>query len=705
MFKSVKSFRRGLIARADLARDGQQFREAAVLYEEALRLTPDDAAVHIQRAHMLKEAGDLDGAERHYQAASLLTPSDADLALQLGHLYKTAGNQNEAIIAYQKAAALRPAWTEPARELAGLKARGWPVAPLADAAAASRKAGVVRRHLMKARRILGFAVEAKADRVPPADPPREPVEREDRRHPVSIVPELVPRRRTTKPEPHREGIVLRHAGRLERRVDGMTRMLRGVEAMRGFCVTATPLVELQIFLNDAVIVSEPLGAGLPLRSAPGLRKYAFNVWHDFSHVPDGPATLTFVLRDTAGRVRRHREAAQVSAPRREAEFPGSDAVVELRIGDPRAPVEQINTRPSVVRVSNRRLWAQPPQTILVLRTDQLGDLVCSLPAIYRLRALFPQAKLIGLLTSSNADLASTLTLFDDVVLADFPDDLSERRRTMTVDRQIELRRTLESYSIDCAIDLSDNDVSRPLLLLSGASFLYGFNPDRFPWLSGGVTNTTRDPGNGLECVSTSSKILGLVEVMAVHQAGTDLIQPPLEASRSALEGLGLATHEPYIVLHAGARLAFSRWPHFAALAALVVARTSYRVVVLSPDEPFILPQAIAGSGRIIVTEMRLPFADLDALLSFAVAVVGNDSGPKHLASLRGTDVVGLHMARHNWSEWGQSRGVVISRRVPCAGCGIHFEPEECAKDFACLTQITPDEVFDAVIQLISSRQR
>ncbi len=78
-------------------------------------------------------------------------------------------------------------------------------------------------------------------------------------------------------------------------------------------------------------------------------------------------------------------------------------------------------------------------------------------------------------------------------------------------------------------------------------------------------------------------------------------------------------------------------------------------------------------------------------------LVGNDSGPKHLAALRGTNVVTIFTARINWAEWAQEGvGSVVSRRVPCAGCAIFHHGEECGKEFACVRDILPEEVFDAV---------
>jgi len=110
---------------ADAARDAKKYFKAALLYEKALRLAPDDAAIHIQCGHMFKEAGDLARAERHYGQAKELTPNDPDLALQLGHFYKVAGRPLEAELAYRRAIDLDPDWPEPATELAGLYRTGW----------------------------------------------------------------------------------------------------------------------------------------------------------------------------------------------------------------------------------------------------------------------------------------------------------------------------------------------------------------------------------------------------------------------------------------------------------------------------------------------------------------------------------------------------------------------------------------------------
>jgi ADP-heptose:LPS heptosyltransferase len=149
----------------------------------------------------------------------------------------------------------------------------------------------------------------------------------------------------------------------------------------------------------------------------------------------------------------------------------------------------------------------------------------------------------------------------------------------------------------------------------------------------------------------------------------------------------------------GARIAFSRWPGFIALAERMLAETDLKIVLMSDDADVraALPAGLAASPRLQLIDQRLPFDDFDAFVSFAEILVGNDSGPKHLGSLRGTKVITVHTARINWNDWGQERiGMIVSRRVPCAGCNIFHDTEECGKDFACIRDIAPAEVFEAV---------
>jgi ADP-heptose:LPS heptosyltransferase len=677
-----------IIPIADAARDAKKYRKAALLYEEALRLVPDDAAIHIQCGHMFKEAGDLIRAEHHYRKAKQLTPDDPDLALQLGHFYKVAGQLPEAELAYRRAIDLSPDWPEPAIQLEELYRMGW---------RNHTKEAAGQRECLNGSTALG------------SSPALGSVDGENTLRlfafDTGLVPELAPHSPETELRCHPEEITIRWLGRRERTHWGVRSTVRGVDAIRGFCISAVPIVELRAALNGLRFYSGTLRA-FPLKYEKydrNKRKYVFSIWHDFSHFAEGLYDLHLQLFDENGGLRVHTEQIAIGAPLSEDHYPNSDRLVSVSRSDKRPIQEQINSRPSMIRPARRTRFATPIRNALIVRVDQLGDIIVCIPAIRRLRELLPEARLVGLLSFANADLAKTLNLFDEIIVIDFREDEWERRRVMPLDKQHELRRRLEPYKFDVAIDLAEAAVSRPLLLLSGAPFLFGFKDDQAPWLSAFFEGWMVDPINARQVVSITVKTLGLVEWFGAILGDRAQIIRRVDLTSDCLEPYGLAAGDRFAVLHTGARLKFSQWPHYDKLASMILDKTELWVVMMT-DDPLMrtrLAPQLTASDRFQLLDKRLPFDELDAFLSFCTVFVGNDSGPGHLASLRGANVVNLFLARQNWNEWGhENNGYIITRRVPCAGCNIYYDPEECGKDFACITHITPEEVFRTLMEFV-----
>lgn len=666
-----------LIARGDTARDAREWVRAALWYEEALRLAPARADIHVQHGHMLKESGALEAAEQAYLTADRLKPDDADLSLQLGHLYKVMGRPDAARKAYERAAILKPRWDLPKQELAFLAA-----AP----ARAAQSAATMETVPPEADETIAEAAAALRN---PADA-------------ALLVPALVPAKPQDLVHAHGEGLNLRSMGRHEHGFWGNARTVRGVEAIRGFCLSRTPIVEAQMLLDGIVFYRGPVKGGHLLKNeaqADGPLKYVFNIWQDFSGFSLGRHAFELRLVDAEEETRSFHDSIVIAPPASEADFPDSDALVGINEPDPVQLEQRIRARASMVRPARRTMLRQEPKSILVLRTDQLGDMVASIPAMQRLRDIFPHARIIGLLTTANADIARSLDLFDEVLIVDFPDDRTERRRLMPLDKQAELRERLAPYKFDLAIDLAQASVSRDLLRLSGAPFTYGVDGPGFGWLSAAFGLNTRDPINHLDRIPHSRKTLALIETLgAIYRNSFEIIRRD-DLSRDRLAAYGIAPEDRYAVLHMGARVEFSRWPGFPELAALLLDGSDLKIVMMTEDPEVRgrLPEALTASARFQLLDRRLSFDDFDTFVSFATVVVGNDSGPKHLAALRGTSVVTLHTARINWIEWGQEEvGTIISRRVPCAGCAIFHDAEECGKDFSCIRDIRPQEAFDAV---------
>jgi ADP-heptose:LPS heptosyltransferase len=630
--------------RGDRLRGAGRHYDAGVLYAAAVDLHPDPH-LRIQAGHMFKEAGDLPAAEEQYFAAAAELPDDADLALQLGHFSKVAGRLGEAVGWYRRACALKPDWADPLRELNRLG-----------------------------------ALHDDAGRQPPG------------------AGALTLDRRATRFAEPLDVVVLRHFGGLPlwNEPRGVT-VLRGVEAIRGICISTTELNRAELLVDGSLVADAPLS--MVDETDVGTRKFVFNIWFDFGAIKRETHRIDVRLVGEDGQERRAWRDAFVGAPLVEADYPDSDAVVNgPGVSDCRLD-DWLHRRPSMVRPARARFLSSSPRCILVIRADQLGDMVVSVPALRRLRALAPQARIVGLVTPANVDLAHSLNLFDAVETMTWDAAAPAGQRWITAAEQERVAAVLRSYQPDVAIDLLVSGASRPLLALSGAACTVGFEDEAWPWLTIGLSGHSHDVRTRHEIAPHAARLLTLVERFGTLLDSGSATVAPNEPQCERLAAFGVR-RRGYAVLHSGGRYAFSRWAGYGELVQRLLAATDLDLIVFGERDG--LPGPVVANSRVQVVDRELAFADFDALLGHAAVFVGNDSGPKHLASLRGTPVVSVHSSRVDWREWGQTQtGLIVSRRLPCAGCSLHADQEaECGRDFACIADIRVDEVFAAVSSLL-----
>ena len=195
---------------------------------------------------------------------------------------------------------------------------------------------------------------------------------------------------------------------------------------------------------------------------------------------------------------------------------------------------------------------------------------------------------------------------------------------MPIKEQQALAAKLASFEFDMAIDMAENESSRRLLYLSGAPVLVGFPSGLTPGLSIEVGGFTHDRWNGHEIVPHTNKLLGLVEWLGAMLRSEPNVVKREDIDPKRLTALGLRPGVGFAVLHDGARLQFSRWPHYHELASLILARTNLNVISLTDDvgAGARLPEALAHSERFRLINGLLPFDDFDALVSDCTVFCG-----------------------------------------------------------------------------------
>ncbi|MBO1360625.1 hypothetical protein J2D73_12585 [Acetobacter sacchari] len=663
---------------ADKARDTGRFRDAAELFLKVLEVR-EDRGIRIQVGHMYKEARNFDAARHHYDIVYAADPTDPEISLQLGHFCKVQGLYEDALRHYRNASELKPDWDSPRNEVESIE--------LSDDLRLERaRFSFLSQENSKDKR--KFSENDLLDSL--LDGSLIAQSYDDLC--VAHQPAFVPTRNGT-PQTTEWG-------------RGLT--VRGVSALRGYIVSSVHIDRVDIFMDGDLICSEPLTIATQPREKKNkdIRKYCYNAWIDFSDV--APGWHDFVFRAMASDLEEaeektwRRERLIVAPAFESIHYHQSDAVIEpVDKKSAFTLVEQINARPSILHRCSTRSFPFDIKTVAVLRPDQLGDLVASIPALQKIRAALPDVKLVGLLSRANEGLARSLGIFDEIVLVHFPDDPVMHQRIMSLEDQIALKKVLAPFKFDLAIDLPVSANSHKLLPLTGAPLTMGFGGPR---KSIDMNFSSYDASTGCDFVKHSARtaIIGDALALAIDSGARVIRRSDL--NRETLLNYGVPVDQPYIVIHSGARIKFTHWPHYAELAERVVRDMGMRVVYLAEgsEQKARLPADLLDSGGIVYVGGQMPFDHFDAFLSFSSAFIGNDSGPKHLASLRGTQVVSLHSSRIGWQEWGQERGgIAISRRVPCAGCSLHHNYDECAKDVACIKLISVEEVYTAILQLLS----
>ncbi|MAY56963.1 MAG: hypothetical protein CMQ46_12305 [Gammaproteobacteria bacterium] len=158
---------------------------------------------------------------------------------------------------------------------------------------------------------------------------------------------------------------------------------------------------------------------------------------------------------------------------------------------------------------------------------------------------------------------------------------------------------------------------------------------------------------------------------------------------------------PLFIIHAGASKHYKIWPvaSFIELALRVIERGYHVVLIGAGAGDAALNRAVlAGLGESYrqCTDLcdRLDLKSLAELFAAAAFIVGNDSGPSHLASALGLPGVVIFgpTIEAIWRPLGPQTRVIQHRHVCLSDCTRHH----CRQAYACLSTIQTDEVLESV---------
>jgi len=325
--------------------------------------------------------------------------------------------------------------------------------------------------------------------------------------------------------------------------------------------------------------------------------------------------------------------------------------------------------------------------ILVIRRDNIGDLVCTTPLIAALRRRYPEAHLAALVNSYNAAVVAGNPDLDAVYSYT---KLKHRQpgqgRLRILADRLRLLARLRRERIDHVV-LAKSEFDRHGLALARslrARSVLGFLPKP----------DARVRGLSMPLPPPRNHELHEVEVMMQLAAALDARAPagPVQVFANAervahwrerLSELG-DRRRPWVAVHLSARDPTRAWPadKFVSL----IRRLDCGVVLIwapgHADDPrhpgddekaaAVATQASPRPGLVPVRTASVE--DLTAVLSLCDGFIGVDGGAMHLAAGLGLPIVALfenlpHSKRH-WRPWGPSHEVVSPESGPISGISV-----------------------------------
>jgi ADP-heptose:LPS heptosyltransferase len=283
--------------------------------------------------------------------------------------------------------------------------------------------------------------------------------------------------------------------------------------------------------------------------------------------------------------------------------------------------------------------------IAVLRANAIGDYLVSLPALEALRAAYPEAELVLLGADWHAGfLAGRPGPVDRCVPVPPTVGVRDDRPPTppaTVERFFARMRT---EHFDLAVQLQGGGRhSNPFVCRLGARVTAGSRAPDAPPLDRTVPYTGHQ-----------HEIHRFLEVAGLVGATPVTLEPRLQvtaADRAEAAAALAADDRPLVVLHPGANDPRRRWPvERLAVVGSELARKGVRLAVVgtAADQP--LADRLLATLEEDAADLtgRLGLGGLVGLLERAILLVGNDSGPRHLAAAVGTATVAVY--------WGVNLG-------------------------------------------------
>jgi len=342
----------------------------------------------------------------------------------------------------------------------------------------------------------------------------------------------------------------------------------------------------------------------------------------------------------------------------------------------------------------KKFKSDSPKNCLIISTTGLGDTIWGTPALRTLKERFPGLDVHVLAREGGAEILRGNPFIDKI--------FTFKKGILNI---ISLLRKLRSRHFDTVIVFHATD--------------------RIIWLTAYLTGAGKIIGSRRHSKETDFVITHPVNIphnthairarhLFVKELGVEAASNKIELfitdnekkdTDKFFKKLRIGQNSLVIGFQPGAAKPYKRWPekNFIELGKLLTERwKDVCIIITGGSGERRLSQAIADRIGGISLAGRLNIRETAAVIERCTLFITNDTGPMHIAVALGTPTIALFSATglENVEPYSSiSTFTAISKPKPCKEC-----VSKACTEPVCMEQISPEEVFETVMEQLSKRE-
>ncbi len=348
-----------------------------------------------------------------------------------------------------------------------------------------------------------------------------------------------------------------------------------------------------------------------------------------------------------------------------------------------------------------RFAAWPPERLLLVQLDHIGDAVLSTGIPAAIKQKFPNCQIDVLCSHWTAELFEALPEVAECLVSRRNWQGRTRQEFVVWSELARIVRLIRDRRYDVAIDIRGDFPALLALWLAGVPWRIGWD------CAGGaalLTTVARWQPGRHELQSRRE----LLRKLDIEAQILPRIRPQPEHHRRVQQWLRVINAmRPLIAVHVGAGTPAKRWPtvYFHELICQLRDREAATCILVGGQEDRHTAHSLDRLGTPACNWVgRLSLLELAALCQQVDVFIGPDSGPAHIAAACGARTIVLFSGTNQPSQWAPVGPYVVPLRyqTPCAPCCLKTC---CQPGHPCMAGITPDTVVRIVSRALHRQRR